>query len=38
MNIIKEPYEISLWEDVLMYVGVPKEDKVSPTSNPEDLI
>lgn len=37
MNIIKKPYEISIWKDLLMYVGTPKSGKTSPTSNLDDL-
>lgn len=37
MNIVKKPYEISIWKDVLMYVGTPIEGKTSPTSNLADL-
>ena len=37
MSIIKKPYEISIWKDLLMYVGTPKSGKISPTSNLADL-
>lgn len=37
MSIIKKPYEISIWKDLLMYVGTPKSGKTSPTSNLADL-
>ena len=37
MSIIKNPYEISVWKDVLMYVGTPRDGKTSPTSNINDL-
>ena len=37
MNIIKKPYEISIWKDLLMYVGTPESGKTSPTSNLGDL-
>lgn len=35
--ILKKPYEISLWQDILMFVGTPKSGKTSPTSNINDL-
>ena len=37
MNIQKKSYEISVWEDVLMYAGTPRSGKSSPTENISDL-